>query len=88
MATVLMRCGCAANGAYGDDRPCCVIHAPHPDAYTVADAPSLEGRTAWCAYHQHGGCPSHAPSALDLAFFEYRPTETTDQYYCGCWGWD
>ena len=28
------------------------------------------------------------PSSSDLWFFEHRPDEEYDLYYCGCWGWD
>lgn len=28
------------------------------------------------------------PSSLDLAFFEYKPNEEHDKFYCGCFGWD
>ena len=28
------------------------------------------------------------PSHLGLPFFEFRPGEPVDTYYCGCWGWD
>jgi len=30
---------------------------------------------------------SNAPDGR-LAFFEYRPLELHDRFYCGCWGWD
>lgn len=31
---------------------------------------------------------SFAPSSTDLPFFEYQPTQPTDKYFCGCFGWD
>ena len=30
----------------------------------------------------------NVPSATGLAFFEYRPGEEQDKFYCGCRGWD
>ena len=29
-----------------------------------------------------------APSSPDLPFFEHKPTQPHDEYYCGCFGWD
>ena len=34
--------------------------------------------------YRDGLVPSHS----GLPFFEYRPGEPVDTYYCGCWGWD
>lgn len=33
-------------------------------------------------------CKSEAPSSTSLAFFEHKPSEPFDRYYCGCFGWD
>ena len=33
-------------------------------------------------------CLCERPSTDNLAFFEHRPSEPHDRYYCGCWGWD
>jgi len=27
-------------------------------------------------------------SSFELPFFEYRPNEPQDEFYCGCFGWD
>ena len=85
----LMKCGCVANGVcnrwqgtdYDPPIPCCIIH----DCLEIApEQPSLEGRTAKCAY----GCGIEKPSSLELAFFEYRSALPFDAFYCGCRGWD
>ena len=31
---------------------------------------------------------SIAPSSTDLPFFEHKPNEPFDRYYCGCFGWE
>ena len=31
---------------------------------------------------------SVAPSSTELPFFEHRPDQAMDAYYCGCFGWD
>jgi hypothetical protein len=49
----------------------------------------LAGRYATCGSAntntEHNAKPSNTP---DLAFFRYQPDEPTDDYYCGCMGWD
>ena len=51
----------------------------------LAQGPAyLVGRMAVCT-----SCWANAvPSSEKLAFFAYRDTETSDDYYCGCEGWD
>jgi len=84
MTRPLMKCGHSANGEDENGNPVCVICAGiTPDAKIVADTPNLEGRTARCTY-----CGREAPSSTNLAFFEYRPDQPYDEYYCGCYGWD
>jgi hypothetical protein len=85
MSNPIMKCGCAANAtisvAGGAPLPGCGVHRctePHQDP------PSLEGRTAFCAYGRHG----ERPSSTALAFFESHPDREHDVYYCGCFGWD
>jgi len=84
----MMKCGHSANATYKDDegvdQPVCVICAPNENAYTVSDAPDLTDRVAVC----YSCRKNMVPSKLTLAFFEHRPTEAYDCYYCGCWGWD
>ena len=43
----------------------------------------LDGRKAKCAM-----CGREKDSDYNLPFFEYRPNEEYDSYYCGCIGWD
>lgn len=44
----------------------------------------LKFRTANCCY----ACGNTEPSQKFLPFFAERPERETDQYYCGCYGWD
>lgn len=79
----LMKCGHAANST-SNGKPSCVICAGIiKDNEVIDQIVDLTGRFAKCAY---GG--SVVPSSMDLAFFEYRPNEKEDIYYCGCYGWD
>ncbi len=80
--------------------PACLVH----DCFDVAEAPNLAGRTARCTYRScktylakyrdtHYGelrpdGRSYAPSSTDLPFFEHKPDEEYDAYFCGCMGWD
>jgi len=80
----MMKCGHAANAEDENGNPVCVICAGiTPDAYVVAEMPDLSGRRAKCVY-----CERKVQSSTDLPFFEYRPNEEFDIYYCGCYGWD
>ena len=81
----MMKCGHAANAKKPDGSPVCVICIGiKPEAEQVADEPpKLDGRTAKCAY-----CKSTVPSDTRLAFFEHKPEQPQDRYYCGCHGWD
>jgi hypothetical protein len=51
---------------------------------------TTEPRKARCAYYR--GCKSEVEVEKDreykLAFFKEKPDEETDEYYCGCYGWD
>lgn len=85
----LMRCGHVAQATRASDQaPVCVI------CYGINDGadkvqislPNLEGRKAKCAYLQP--CKSEENSSFTLAFFEYKPNQEYDLYYCGCHGWD
>lgn len=92
----LMKCGHTAQGTDGDGNPACVICAlVDPRSRIVeTERPSLEGRRAFCCYKEGRG--NSRPKAhtegvssdYGLAFFEYRPDQDTDFFYCGCWGWD
>jgi len=81
---MLMKCGHAPNGTDSKGNPVCVICIGFTEkARIVAEEPNLEGRTARCTY-----CGQERPSSTKLAFFEYRPDQPTDDYYCGCRGWN
>lgn len=83
--TALMGCGCAANATDSDGKPVCAVHLGiNAGAEQVAEAPNLKGRRAKCCYR----CGSESDSNLNLAFFEHRPNQEFDSYYCGCWGWN
>ena len=95
MSGVLMKCGHIAQGINAKTgKPTCLICVGlTPDAEIVDDAPPslLEGRMAECCYsHGRDGrpCKKKVPSSYSLPFFEHRPDKETDQWYCGCWGWD
>lgn len=85
----LMDCGHTAQGTDGTGAPVCVICAGiKPGAREVAaTVPDLTGRTARCSYYG-SKCRSERESATSLAFFEHRPGEDHDKFYCGCFGWD
>ncbi len=82
---VLMKCGHVANSLYGkDNQPCCLICAPKPEAFEkITVLPNLIGRKAKCS-----DCDNIVDSNWYLPFFEYRPNEEYDKYYCGCFGWN
>lgn len=80
----MMKCGHAAN-AERNGKPVCVIHfGLTPDAEIVDGEMNLTGRFAHCGYGPH----ARVPSSTSLAFFEYKPDQDEDRYYCGCYGWD
>jgi hypothetical protein len=90
---VLMKCGHTAQGRESKTgKPVCVICFPKPEASMPEEnIPNLEGRMAECCYARGRDgkpCRKKVPSSFDLAFFEHRPDQETDLYYCGCWGWD
>jgi hypothetical protein len=82
----IMECGCAANAVReGKDglRQYSCIH--HSTVKQLEVQPDLTLRMARCRY----GCESSiAKSRTDMQFFEYRPAENYDLYYCGCWAYD
>lgn len=81
----LMKCGCVAQGVDACGGPICAVHAGFtPDARIIDEnPPDLTGRKAKCTY-----CKNVRDSALTLPFFEHRPTDERDGYYCGCYGWE
>jgi len=84
MKSVLMKCGCRAQGTDSRGNPVCITHfGLKGGAVQVAEIPVLTGRQARCCY-----CKKITNSSLDLPFFEYKPNEKYDGYYSGCRGWD
>ena len=97
----LMKCGCVAQAIW-KDKPVCAIHFGIGDNAGAEPAdvqPNLEGRKAKCCYsHSSPSNPfkensfdrlvDTVPSSLKLPFFEYKPDQEYDKFYCGCWGWD
>ena len=83
----MMNCGHAANATHSKTgQPVCAICSGlTPDADIVVATPDLTGRSAVCGIVT---CLAAAPSSVELAFFEYRPRQEYDTYYCGCRGWD
>lgn len=98
MSGQMMKCGHAANATNTSGKPCCAICAVKPGYDEPAEV-DLSNRRAKCQYrtrkmvgtihslagHSPEGVPSDTPG---LAFFEHRPGEKFDRYYCGCHGWD
>ena len=97
---LLMQCGHVANAERlledGSSIPCCAICYGMVDSADEVEREcqgkdGLEGRRARCVYsHPKQGytCSGEIDSDWGLPFFEYRPSESHDKYYCGCWGWD
>lgn len=76
----MMKCGHASNAVTADGKPCCVICS----CYEIAKSlPNLIGRKAKCGY-----CGKLTDSKTSLPFFEYRPEQEYDSFYCGCGGWE
>jgi len=87
MTNKLMRCGHAANAVREDGSPVCVICVGIVEGadqiVPEEKQPDLTNRYAMCVY-----CTATVSSNLDLPFFEFKPTDYYDRYYCGCRGWD
>lgn len=81
-----MACGHVAQSIDESGRPCCVVCLGIDPRAKIEQTvkPGLGGRTARCFECSR---PPVA-SSWDLPFFSYRPAEKTDEYYCGCRGWD
>lgn len=80
--SVIMKCGCGATGYIiknGEKIKACLIHG-----CTEEKEVQLDGRFAICNYGNHAKIASNDK----LAFFEFRPYEEFDRYYCGCYGYD
>ena len=84
MTKYLMACGCVAQGVItGTDKPVCAIHDCLEVVRECEGNEGLEGRKAVCSYGDNT-----VDSRWNLPFFMHRPNMETDEYYCGCWGWD
>jgi hypothetical protein len=80
-----MKCGHAANATDENGNPVCGICISFTkDARQIeSKLPDLKGRKAKCDY-----CKRIKESSFDLPFFEHKPNDKYDSYYCGCRGWD
>jgi len=75
----MMKCGHVAN----TERGCVICFGITPGAEEINySPPDLTGRKAKCE------CGGLRDSDTRLPFFEHRPDQDTDLYYCGCRGWD
>ncbi len=50
--------------------------------------PELQGRKATCYCGKTIDSSIPAPGFHDIPFFEHRPNNSTDSFYCGHDGWD
>lgn len=82
---VVMKCGHVSQATDQHGNPACVICIGVDSGATQIEkeVPALTGRKARCSY-----CKNERPSSYDLAFFEHKPKQEHDKYYCGCFGWD
>ncbi len=93
MPRQFMKCGHTSQGEYtdketGERKPVCVSCAGiREGAYEVETEPDLTGRIAECSYYG-SRCKSSTESRVQLPFFTHHPQSDTDEYYCGCYGWD
>jgi len=90
VAKPMMKCGHAANATSEGKPVCAICVGMKPGADEIDQSPpSLAGRKAICAYsHGANGDRGETDSRTNLPFFEHRPNEATDRYYCGCLGWN
>lgn len=82
----IMKCGHAANSQDGFKKPICAICIGIKSGADEIEhfAIDLSGRLADC----NARCGLQQVSRADLPFFAHRPFMETDEYYCGCRGWD
>jgi len=103
MVRHLLACGHVAESIARDGQPACPIcFGIDPGADTVVPTPDLGDRKARCGYYgcpvpgknecdvckRGSPCQCERPSSLDLAFFEHKPNDSYDEFYCGCHSWD
>lgn len=84
MNNMLMKCGCSANAKLKVNEEWVDACAVHMCSDVHENPPNLDNRVAYCSYGRH----AEKASNTKLAFFRYRPDKPTDEYYCGCYGWD
>lgn len=78
-----MKCGCTNNAVNGEGKPSCAIHGCSVIEFKCEGKKGLEGRKAKCSYGD-----TIVDSSWGLAFFQHKPKEEFDEFYCGCCGWD
>lgn len=84
----LMKCGHVANAIDADGKPICVIcfgirKGAKEVERELDENETIPNRYARCMY-----CGKKVESRWNLPFFEYKPEENFDEFYCGCGGWD
>lgn len=100
----LLKCGCNGmathqnlHDEYKEPHPTCIVH----NTCEVIEKPSLDNRLARCTYYGteissrrnecnqcRSICTHTEQSNVNLAFFQFKPTEEFDEFYCGCHSWD
>lgn len=75
-----MRCGHTANALTKNGDPYCVICS---ESDIAEQQKNIKNRKAKCV-----SCGKITESHLELPFFKSTPTKETDEYYCGCEGWE
>ena len=92
------------NGVKHDPMPSCMVHDCLEVAERPPDLSARKARCAYhgstltprryrnneCNYGgcKAGKCTCEQPSSAKLPFFEHKPSENFDKFYCGCHGWD
>jgi hypothetical protein len=80
----IMACGHAPSGADKEGCPICAICVGITAKAELRQTVSIPiSRQAKCSH-----CGSYAPSVENLAFYQYKPNEEYDEFYCGCAGWN
>lgn len=79
MAELYLKCGHGIVGTDGENAQMCPICF----CTEMVEMPDLSRRVAVC-----DSCGKESPSNGRLPFFQHKPGEEKDRYYCGCRGWD
>lgn len=69
----------------------CVFNNARPLAKPWRNSGPIYGggdKAGLCDNKTGGGCRCIVPSSLELPFFEHRPDDPHDKFFCGCAGWD